>query len=201
MQACPECDALQRPVPLQSGGMARCWRCGAVLYRRRRHGQDATLALTLAAAVLFGLANGFPLVGLDLQGQTRDTSLWGAVATLWDQDMALLAALVFATTLALPAFDLAAMLWLLLPLALGRRPIAGALVLRGLLAIRPWGMVEVFMLGVLVALVKLAHLATVVPGVALWSFGAVIVLMAAAAASFDADLAWARLTDAPRPTP
>jgi len=181
--------------------MARCRRCGAVLYRRRRHGLDATLALTLAAAVLFGLANAFPLVGLDLQGQTRDTSLWGAVSTLWDQDMALLAALVFATTLALPAFDLAAMLWLLLPLAVGRRPIAGAQVLRGLLAIRPWGMVEVFLLGVLVALVKLAHLATVVPGVALWSFGALILLMAAAAASFDADLAWARLTDAPQPAP
>lgn len=201
MHACHECDALQRTVPLQSGGMARCWRCGAVLYRRRRHGLDTTLALTLAAAVLFGLGNAFPLVGLDMQGQTRATSLWGAVSTLWDQDMALLAALVFATTLALPAFDLAAMLWLLLPLALGRRPPAGALVLRGLLAIKPWGMVEVFMLGVLVALVKLAHLATVVPGVALWSFGALILLMAAAAASFDADLAWSRLGDVSRATP
>jgi len=169
-----------------------------VLYRRRRHGLDATLALTLAAVVLFGLANAFPIVGLDMQGRTNATSLWGAVSTLWDQDVPLLAALVFATTLAMPAFDLAAMLWLLLPLALGRRPIAGALVLRGLLAIKPWGMVEVFMLGVLVALVKLSHLATVVPGVALWSFGGLILLMAAAAASFDADLAWPRLA---RPTP
>jgi paraquat-inducible protein A len=66
-------------------------------------------------------------------------------------------------------------------------------VLRALQAIRPWGMVEVFMLGVLVALVKLAHIATVEPGLALWSFGSLIVVFAAAAASFDADLAWAHL--------
>ena len=193
MRACHECDALQRMVPLQSGGMARCWRCGAVLYRRRRYGLDATLALTLTAAVLFLLANAFPLVGLDLQGQRHATSLWGAVRSLWDQDVELLALLVFVTTMAMPALDLGAMLWLLLPLVLGRRPPAGMRVLRALQVIRPWGMVEVFILGVLVALVKLAHIATVEPGLALWSFGGLIVVLAAAAASFDADLAWAHL--------
>ena len=82
---------------------------------------------------------------------------------------------------------------LLLPLALGRQPLAGARVLRALWVVKPWGMVEVFMLGVLVALVKLAHLASVVPGVALWSFGALILVFAAAAASFDAEQAWAKL--------
>ena len=193
MRACHECDALQRKVPLQSGGMARCWRCGAVLYRRRRYGLDATLALTLAAAVLFVLANALPLVSLELQGQENAISLWGAVGTLWDQEVELLALLVFATTMALPALDLGAMLWLLVPLVLQRRPPAGMRVLRALQVIRPWGMVEVFMLGVLVALVKLAHIATVEPGLALWSFGSLIVVFAAAAASFDTDLTWAHL--------
>lgn len=196
MKACHECDALQRAVPLQSGGMARCWRCGAVLYRRRRYGMDATLALTLAAAVLFVVANAFPLVGMEIQGQTHVTSLWGAVHSLWDQDVPLLALLVLVTTIVVPACDLGAILWLLVPLSLGRRPPGGALVLRALLAIRPWGMVEVFMLGVLVALVKLAHIASVLPGVALWSFGALIVLFAAAAATFDDDLAWAQIASA-----
>ena len=194
MQACRECDSLQHKVPLQRGGMARCWRCGAVLYRRSRHGIETTLALTLAAAVLFVLANIFPIVGLEMQGQRNTTSLWGAVVSLWEQDVPLLALLVFATTMLLPALDLAAMLWLLMPLALGHQPLAGTRVLRALLAVKPWGMVEVFMLGVLVALVKLAHLASVVPGVALWSFGGLILLFAAAAASFDADQAWVRLT-------
>ena len=194
MKACHDCDALQHAVPLQSGGVARCWRCAAVLYRRSRHGLETTLALTLAAAVLFVMANVFPIVSLELQGQRTATSLWGAVQSLWDQDVPLLALLVFATTMLLPALDLASMLWLLLPLALGHQPLAGALVLRALLVVKPWGMVEVFMLGVLVALVKLAHLASVVPGVALWSFGALILVFAAAAASFDAEQTWAKLS-------
>ena len=60
-------------------------------------------------------------------------------------------------------------------------------------SVKPWGMVEVFVLGVLVSLVKLAHVATVEPGVALFSFGALMALIAAAAAAFDADAAWAQL--------
>ena len=193
MLACHECDALQRRVPLQSGGMARCVRCGAVLYRRSRHGLEVTLALTFTAAVLFLLANAFPIVSLELQGQSNQTSLWGAVRSLWRQDMPLLAMLVFVTTLLLPALDLVAMLWVLGPLSRKRRPPLGARVLRALMAVKPWGMVEVFVLGLLVALVKLAHVAEVVPGIALWSFGGLMLVFAAAAASFDAEQAWTAL--------
>lgn len=193
MRACPDCDALQRDVALAPGGTAACWRCGAVLYRSNTYGIERTLALTLAALAMFVLALSFPLVGLDLQGSRNSTSLWGAVATLWLQDVRLVALLVFATTMLMPALDLGAMLWLLLPLALSRRPPGARYVLRALLALRPWGMVEVFVLGVLVALVKLSHIASVLPGVALWSFGALIGLFAAAASSFDADRVWRRL--------
>jgi len=65
--------------------------------------------------------------------------------------------------------------------------------LRFLQAVKPWGMVEVFMLGVLVSLVKLAHLASIVPGIALWSFGGLILLLAASAASFNQQGVWARV--------
>jgi paraquat-inducible protein A len=70
--------------------------------------------------------------------------------------------------------------------------------MRSLMAVRPWGMVEVFVLGTLVAVVKLAHLATVVPGVALWSFGALIVVLCVANAGFDVEQAWQRLASEPR---
>lgn len=200
MWACHDCDALQREVRLPSGGSARCWRCGALLCRSAGADEasalEHTLALTLAAAVLFVVAISFPIVGLDMQGSRHSTTLGGAVATLWQQDAKLVATLVAITTMLLPALELGAMLWLLLPLASGRRPAGGREVLRALLAIRPWGMVEVFVLGVLVALVKLAHIASVLPGVALWSFGGLIFLFAAAAASFDPHQAWHRLEGA-----
>jgi paraquat-inducible protein A len=192
--ACHECDLLQREVPLPQGGVARCGRCGAELYRSHPHSLERTLALTAAGIVLFAVANAFPIVGLKLQGQLTQTTLFHAVKTLYDEDMKPVAALVFATTMLMPALELLAMTWLLLPLRLGRVPPRFALVFRVLQAVRPWGMVEVFMLGVLVSMVKLAHLATLVPGIALWSFGALMLLMAAVAAVFDPRELWARMS-------
>ena len=68
--------------------------------------------------------------------------------------------------------------------------------LRALQAVRPWGMVEVFILGMLVSLVKLSGMATVVPGPGLWSFGGLLMTIAAAVATFDARSIWARLDPA-----
>jgi paraquat-inducible protein A len=191
--ACHECDLLQRETALAAGGTARCARCSGVLYRNQPDGLDRTLAYTLAAAVLFILANAFPIVGLDAQGNRSSTTLFGTVQALRHDDMSSVAALVFVTTILMPALDIGAMLYMLLPLKLGRVPRGLPAVFRLVQAVRPWGMVEVFMLGTLVALTKLAALASVVPGIALWSFGALMLLVAAAAASFDSRALWARV--------
>jgi len=188
--ACHECDLLQREVPLPEGGVARCGRCGAELYRDRPASLDRTLALAAGALLLFAIANSFPILGLALQGQVIHTTLYGAVHRLWDEDMKSVATLVFATTIAVPAIELSALAYLLLPVRLGRLPPHFTHVFRVLQAVRPWGMVEVFMLGVLVSLVKLAHLAGVVPGIALWSFAALMLLMAALTAVFDPRALW-----------
>ena len=192
--ACHDCDLLQRETALPAGGAACCGRCGAVLYRTMPESLDRTLAFTLAAGVLFLLANAFPLVGLEVQGQRNATDLLGAVRALWDQDMRMVAGLVFLTTVLSPAIEISGMIYLLLPLRLGRLPPGAGRMLRFLQAVKPWGMVEVFMLGVLVSLVKLAHLASIVPGIALWSFGGLILLLAASAASFNPHEVWARVS-------
>jgi len=192
--ACHECDLLQREAPLPSGGVARCGRCGAELYRSHPDSFERTLALTVGAIVLFVVANLFPIVGLKLQGQVIQTTLFHTVQTLYNEDMKSVAALVFVTTILMPAVQLSAIAYLLLPLRIGRAPRHFAFVFRVLQAVRPWGMVEVLMLGVLVSLVKLAHLAAVVPGVALWSFGALMLVLAAIAAAFDPRDLWARMS-------
>ena len=192
MIACHECDLLQREVPLAAGGTARCARCGAVQYRSHPQSFERTLAFTLGGIVLFAIANAFPIVGLKLQGQIIQTTLFHTVQTLYDEDMKSLAAVVFATTILMPALELCAMAYLLVPLKLGRVPRHFALVFRARQAVGPWGMVEVLMLGVLVSLVKLAHLAKVVPGIALWCLAALMLLYAAIAATFDPRELWAR---------
>src|SRR5437867_5435704 len=178
LHACHDCDLLQREVPLALGGTARCPRCGAVLYRRKANGLDRTLAYSMGAAVLFVIANCFPIVGLEAAGHQSSTTLFGTVRRLYDGDMTSVAALVFTTTILMPALEIAALLYLLLPLKLGRVPSGLPAVFRIVHAVRPWGMVEVFMLGTLVALTKLAHVASVVPGIALFSFGALMFLVA-----------------------
>src|SRR2546425_3584770 len=190
--ACHECDLLQREIVLPPGGTACCSRCGAVLYRNKPDSLDRTLAYTVGAAVLFILANVFPVVGLEAQGNRTSTTLFGTVRTLHDQGMTSVAVLVFVTTILMPMLDIGAMLYMLLPIRLGVVPKGLPAMFRLVQTVRPWGMVEVFMLGTLVSLAKLGHLAHVVPGVALWSFGMLMVLVAAAAASFDAHELWAR---------
>jgi paraquat-inducible protein A len=191
--ACHECDLLQRETALASGGTARCRRCGATLYRRPPASVDRSLALTLAAMVLFVVANTFPIVGLSVNGTLVETTLFGAVHVLYDDGVWPLAGLVFATTLLMPLLDMAAVAYVLLPLRTGHIPRRPDIVLRVLRHVTPWGMIEVLILGMLVALVKLAAIATVVPGIAMWAFGGVMLLLAAAASTFDPHDIWARI--------
>jgi paraquat-inducible protein A len=193
--ACHECDVLQREPPLPAGGVARCVRCGALLYRRIRNGIDRTLAYTMAAGILFLVANFFPIISLRFNDVSNATTLLGAVSGLYDQHFPLVAALVLITTIIAPATELAALTYLLLPLRLGSVPRHFAAVFRFVHAIQPWGMIEVFVLGVLVSLVRLASVAEVTPGVALWSFGALMFLLAAGAASFEARDLWQRVAE------
>lgn len=190
LTACHECDLLQREPNLPPGGVARCPRCSAVLFRHIPDSIDRGLAFTLGAAFLFIIANLFPIVGLEVQGIANATSLYGAVEAIWKNDMEVVAALVFITTILIPAVELSLMLYVLLPVKLGQVPQGLAPILRVLQSVRPWSMTQVFILGVLVALVKLAHLAHIVPGIALWSFGGLILLLTGAVASFNTHELW-----------
>jgi paraquat-inducible protein A len=190
LTACHECDLLQREPILPPGGVACCRRCGAVLFRDIPDSVDRALAFTLGAAFLFIIANLFPIVGLEAAGIRSVTSLYGAVESIWNNDMEGVAALVFITTILIPAVELSLMLYVLLPLKMGQVPQGLAPILRVLQSVRPWSMTQVFILGVLVALVKLVHLAHVVPGIALWSFGGLIILLTGAVASFNMHELW-----------
>jgi len=187
---CHECDLLQRETALPHAGSARCYRCGAELYRNHSESLERSLALSLGALILFVIANVFPIIGLEVNGELIQTTLIGAVHSLYTSDMQMVAALVFFTTILTPTVELIAMVYLLLPLRFGRTLAGFSLVFRALHLVEPWCMIEVFVVGILVALVKLTHMAAVVPGVALWSFGALILLLAAAVSAFDPRELW-----------
>lgn len=191
--ACHQCDALSRIEPLPPGSTARCWRCGTVLIREIRNSLDRTLALTITGLILYVLANSFPLLLLNIQSQNQQTSLILGVVELWSQGMWMVAALVMFTIMVIPLLYLLGLLYVLLPLRLGYRPPYAARVFVWTLSLRPWNMVEVFMIGILVAIVKLIHMATIVPGLAMYSFAALIVVLTGSMAVLNPQVVWEKL--------
>ena len=193
--ACQDCDLIHRIVPLGDGQTARCTRCRAVLYRQRRNSLDRSLTLTITGLILFGISNAFPFMTIEIEGRSQHNTLISGVAAFWQTGYEGLAALVFLMSIMLPLVTLLSMLYVLLPIKLGRRPWKLAPVFRLLETVRPWAMMEVYMLGVLVALVKLADFATVIPDKALYSFAALIIVTAASSAALDPRIVWEKLSE------
>jgi paraquat-inducible protein A len=191
--ACHECDLLQREVDLPPAGKAICPRCGATLYTHRTDTINRTLALMLAAAVLFVIGNAFPVVSMQIQGQQTDAVVWQGAWQLYQESEPLVGIIVFCTAVVFPLVQIAGMLAILVPLRLGFLPRYLVPAFRTVEEVKPWSMVEVFMLGVLVSLVKLAHMATVVPGFGMWAFFALILVLAAASNTLDPHEVWRRL--------
>jgi paraquat-inducible protein A len=188
--ACHECDLLQTEPQLAPGQTARCVRCGAFLARNPPDSIDRTLALTLTAAILYVIANLHPLVGLEMQGRLVAVTLFEAVRVLWQDGMMPVAALVFGTALLFPLLELVMILLVLVPLRLGRVSPRLAPFFRLVRSLKPWGMVDVFLLGMLVSLVKLSHLASVILGTAFWAMAGLILALTFAGRAFDTRLLW-----------
>ena len=191
--ACHECDLLHKIQPLPDGGAARCVRCDALLYYQKKDSLDRTLSLTIAGLVLFIVANTFPFLAMKSGSIVRETTLITGVKGLYAQGMQSLALLVFLTSILVPFVHIAGMLYVLVPLKLNRVPRNLALVYRFIRSLQPWGMMEVFMLGILVSYVKLAKMAKIIPGLAIYSFVVLIFVLAGAAASLDPRIVWDRL--------
>ena len=191
--ACHECDLLHQTRPLPPDGAARCVRCGAVLYRRKRNSLNRVIALTVAGLILFIIANVYPFLTFRLEAQIQETNLITGVVELYRQGMWIVAGVVLLTTIAMPLLELTGMLLVLVPLKLRRRPWKLALIFRTVRRFRPWGMMEVFMIGILVAAVKLVKMASIIPGTALYAFMVLIFILAASAAALDPHIVWKRL--------
>lgn len=188
--ACHDCDLLYRKRPLRVGEKALCARCGALLYQHKRNSLERALMLSLAGLIMFIIANLFPLLRFELQGQVEIDQIISGVFGLYRQGFWELALLVFFVSILAPLLKILNLLYVLLPLYLGRRPWRLARACRLLAVLHPWSMTEVYLLGIFVAIVKLIGYATIVPGVAFYAFVALIVLMAAADSTLDMEELW-----------
>jgi paraquat-inducible protein A len=197
--ACPHCDLLQRIPEVPAGASVRCLRCDKELWRHRVDAFNRTLAFTLAALALYLIANLVPMLGLHAAGREAFTTVVGGAHQLWRDGQQLVSVLVLFAAVIAPALQI---IFLLLILAGGYRarpPFWVGLFLRNIQFTRTWSMIEVMLLGVLVALTKIADYATVIPGLALFALFALVVLLAAMESAFDPREVWERIEWAEEP--
>lgn len=190
---CPHCDMLQHLPALKPGESARCPRCDEELWRRQEDSLHRPLALTIAAALLYVVANTVPMLGLTVLGREAYTTVFGGAEHLWNAGWQSVAMLVFFTAVVAPGLQICLMLAILIGAHSERPQSWVGKLLRYYSIISTWSMIEVMILGVLVALIKIAELAKVIPGLALFVLGALIFLIAAIEASFDPREVWERV--------
>ncbi len=179
---------------MRPGRIASCTACDAKLYREQPDCVEWALGFVIAALFLFAVANFLPFMTLKLEGREQASTVMTGIIGLYGDGMWPLAALVFAAAILTPLLKLLTLLYILLPMHLGRRAWRMAAVFRWLEAMHPWAMMEVFLLGVIVAYVKLTDLASVDIGIALLAFIGVILLMAAADGVLDTREIWNRVS-------
>ena len=187
--ACEQCDAVFQKLSLAHGEIARCARCDAEMDRNAGGRRNHLLPLTIASLIMFLIANAFPIVEMELQGLRSETTLIGAVLSLSMEGVSLVALLVLATTILFPFMQMLILFYLLVPSPNPDERPGFSLLIRVMQTLRPWGMVEVFMLGVLVALIKLSNMATIIPGIALWAF-CLLTIMLTVVVSFNPRYLW-----------
>ncbi len=193
MIACEFCDLLHRPRPLRPGEKAKCSRCGGVLARRSRNPIEGTLALAISALVLLVLANVFPFLKIGLEGQVRENTIATGVIGLWEAGAQALAVLILFTTILAPALRILGLLYVLFPLSLGREPPGVAVAVRFQEGLVSWAMLDVYMLALLVALVKMAQMARLQLELGAWCFFALFIVLTLVSALYNREALWERV--------
>jgi paraquat-inducible protein A len=191
--ACADCDLLQNVPELAPGSKALCARCGCTLATRSADPIDLPLALTVTAAIALIVANTAPLMGLSAVGRQASTTIIGGAYEMWLQGEQITGLIVAFCAVIAPAGYI---LFMLTVLFAARRPPAPRWIggmLRGAEFMRPWSMNEVMMLGILVALIKIAELATVQIDAGIFAMGVLVVLFPAIMATFDPEEIWQRV--------
>ena len=185
LRGCDCCGEVTR------GGLV-CGRCGTALRDRKPDSIGRTWALLAAAAILYVPANILPVLTLVSFGQGSPDTILSGVMSLAGSGMWPLAGLVFFASITVPVLKLTGLLTLLVST---RRRARGRLVERTILyrvvdSVGRWSMIDVFMISILTALVRMGSLASIIPGPGVLAFCAVVILTMFAAMSFDPRLMW-----------
>ncbi len=167
-------------------------RCGTALHWRKTNGFNRAWALVITGFILYIPANVYPIMTVISFGKGAPDTIMSGVIHLIEAEMWPLALLVFFASVTVPVMKLLGMVFLLISVQLKSswRPRDRTLLYRIVEAVGRWSMIDIFMISILAALVKLGAIATIEPGVGATSFAAVVVITMIAAMCFDPRSIW-----------
>ena len=193
MIACHDCDGLFPLEAIRLGLCAKCPRCGAVLYQPKKDTVERSLALVLTGLIFYIPANVFPIFILKTMGNVRENIMISGVIKLFREGLWDLAVLVFCASILIPLVKLMTLFYVLAAAKLRRKFAGVAKVFRVYHFIDEWGMLEVYMLGILVALTKLGALADVYLGLGFYSFIGLMLITVFSSTALDSQFVWNEL--------
>ncbi|RIJ06696.1 paraquat-inducible protein A [Pseudomonas sp. 91RF] len=174
---CEHCDCVYEKSTLAAHQKTLCARCGGVLQRHNNLSVEQRLALSFTAAMLWLFANFYPVMSISMKGLKNSATLWDSVLALSQGPITFMAMVAAISIIIAPAFQLVLLIWVLSFALASRRSPAFKLCMRWLEALRPWSMLEVCLLGAMVAVFKLAGMLDVIPGIGLFALAVLSLLL------------------------
>ena len=195
--SCHACHQLSRiPAGFTNGG-AICPRCEAHIHVRKPNSLSRTWALLIAAYILYIPANLLPVMTVISFGKGTPDTILSGVKELIHAGMWPIALVVFFASITVPVLKLLVLTYLLLSVQFKSRwrPRERTVLYRITEVVGRWSMIDIFMISILIALVKLEAVATIEPGMGAISFASVVILTMFAAIGFDPRLIWDRMEE------
>ncbi|MEP7733579.1 paraquat-inducible protein A [Vibrio parahaemolyticus] len=195
--SCEECGLVVRIPEIDQGQKAQCPRCSHSLTKINAKPYQSVIAVSSACLIMLVLSISFPFMSFSVQGLSQEITLLHAAKMLAEFQNALLGALLLATVVVLPAIYVGLILFLHLealkvrnhPPSKKQQRMAKVLC-RILFRVEPWLMVDVFLIGVLVSLIKIASLADIGMGSSFWAFCVYTILVVKCISMVDKSWLW-----------
>ena len=192
--ACHECDLLLELPNIEEGQRAYCPQCNHLICSNPHNGIERGLAYALAGISFLLLANIFPFLAFKARGREQVMTLLQSSIELYRGGNEFLAAFVLMFIIIAPALLLFCIIWILGPLVFkGKRAVGAYWLGRLVFQASPWSMAEVFLIGILVSVIKIASMATVVLGISFWAYVGFTICLTMTMASFDKHYFWETL--------
>ncbi len=195
MIVCFDCDTVQQLDKLERGFCMRCICCNGRLLMNPKGGLDTPLALIVSAIIFFIIANSYPLMTMGISGLSHTTMLFGVALGFVDENQLGLALLVGMTIIIAPLLIILAMFYVLVSVRFKLRLPLTKMALVWIVRLQPWGMMDVFLLGAIVAFIKLTGQSDVIFGIGFYALSALIISYAGAIVTFEPYLVWEYLDE------